>query len=166
MAVQKNASFGSSDAIYNSAGDALAKIYTNEGISGLYSGLSSAVFGIAVTNGVYYYWYETVKTRLMGPGITTNGKPRSLSTLQSMLAGAIAGAATTIITNPIWVINMRMTVKGSKDASTNLPPQSTVSVLLKTVHEEGLLSLWQGILPALILVANPIIQCCVLNIKF
>ena len=34
--------------------EAIAKTLKTEGISGLYSGLSSSLFGIAVTNGVYY----------------------------------------------------------------------------------------------------------------
>jgi hypothetical protein len=34
--------------------EAIAKTIQTEGISGLYSGLSSSLFGIAVTNGVYY----------------------------------------------------------------------------------------------------------------
>lgn len=34
--------------------EALIKTFKKEGVSGLYSGLSSSLFGIAVTNGVYY----------------------------------------------------------------------------------------------------------------
>lgn len=34
--------------------EAISKTIKQEGIAGLYSGLSSSLFGIAVTNGVYY----------------------------------------------------------------------------------------------------------------
>ena len=50
-------------------------------------GLESALFGIAVTNGVYYYWYEMVKGIFESNSISKVG----LSTGQSMMAGAIAG---------------------------------------------------------------------------
>jgi adenine nucleotide transporter 17 len=35
--------------------DAVRKIIAREGVSGLFAGLESAVFGISVTNFVYYY---------------------------------------------------------------------------------------------------------------
>ncbi|KAJ1550035.1 hypothetical protein HK405_001577, partial [Cladochytrium tenue] len=40
---------------------AFRTILAEEGVAGLYSGINSALFGIAVTQGVYYYWYEFVK---------------------------------------------------------------------------------------------------------
>ena len=60
------------------------------------------MFGIAITQGVYYYWYEFVKARFEQQATSK----RAISTLESILAGAIAGAATTISTNPIWVVNV------------------------------------------------------------
>jgi adenine nucleotide transporter 17 len=39
---------------------AVAKILKDEGLAGLYSGLSSSLVGIAVTNAVFYYGCESV----------------------------------------------------------------------------------------------------------
>jgi adenine nucleotide transporter 17 len=39
----------------SSIGEAVQRILQREGISGLYAGLDSALFGITVTNFVYYY---------------------------------------------------------------------------------------------------------------
>lgn len=83
-----------------------------------------------------------------------------------MIAGAIAGSATVLITNPIWVINTRMTAR-STDSSSSLPSPSTahksrkpstISTLLSLFREEGPAALFAGVLPALILVINPILQ--------
>ena len=84
-----------------------------------------------------------------------------------MIAGAIAGSATVLITNPIWVINTRMTARTAETSST-LPTQSSTSKLprkpstLRTVftlfREEGLAAFFAGVLPALVLVINPILQ--------
>jgi adenine nucleotide transporter 17 len=60
-----------------------------------------------VTNAVYYYWYEYVKLVLEGPTLPK----RVLSVGENMLTGAAAGAMTSLITNPIWVINTRLVVK-------------------------------------------------------
>lgn len=78
-----------------------------------------------------------------------------------MLAGALAGSATVLITNPIWVINTRMTA-ASPSPSTSLSSSprkpSTLHTLLSLLRDEGPLALFAGVLPALVLVINPILQ--------
>lgn len=85
-----------------------------------------------------------------------------------MAAGALAGSATVMITNPIWVINTRMTARekestetlplreGEKPRKTSQP--GTISTLMKIIREDGFLRLFAGVLPALVLVINPILQ--------
>lgn len=85
-----------------------------------------------------------------------------LTTVESMIAGAIAGSATVLMTNPIWVVNTRMTTRKSNDESLpGAPPAkapSTLGTLLALLREEGPARLFAGVLPALILVINPILQ--------
>ncbi len=69
-------------------------------------GVHSALFGIAVTNAVYYYWYEFVKSVFEGAALPK----KALTVGENMLTGAIAGAFTSILTNPIWVINVCFTI--------------------------------------------------------
>jgi len=86
-----------------------------------------------------------------------------------MAAGALAGSATVLLTNPIWVVNTRMTARSKDEAS--LPtvegdeaavqkPRApgTISTFMKIVREDGFLRLFAGVLPALVLVINPILQ--------
>lgn len=61
--------------------DATRRIIQREGISGLYAGLDSAVFGISVTNFVYYYCLSRYITthsefQLIFTGQGTNGAER------------------------------------------------------------------------------------------
>ncbi|KAL2825540.1 mitochondrial carrier domain-containing protein [Aspergillus pseudoustus] len=143
--------------------DAIRRIVQREGITGLYSGLESALFGISVTNFVYYYWYEWTRSAFENAA-TKAGHSKKLSTAESMIAGAIAGSATVLITNPIWVINTRMTARKSEADEQALPgtPKkqraSTFSTLLELLQKEGPTALFAGVLPALILVINPILQ--------
>ncbi|KAL1838196.1 hypothetical protein VTJ49DRAFT_2953 [Mycothermus thermophilus] len=172
---------------------AVRHIIAREGVAGLYSGLSSALFGISVTNFVYYYWYEWTRAFFEKAAAAAAAKsggragPRKLTTVESMIAGAIAGSATVILTNPIWVVNTRMTARkntsntdeekkeGESTTTTTeggetLPAPataaaekkptkpSTIGTLLTLLRTEGPGALFAGVVPALVLVINPILQ--------
>ncbi|ODV95819.1 hypothetical protein PACTADRAFT_24433, partial [Pachysolen tannophilus NRRL Y-2460] len=122
-----------------------------QGLTGLYSGLESALIGITINNFVYYYFYEYL-TRFYLLKNKKNGDRKYLTVLQSMVSGAIAGSLTVISTNPIWVANTRMSVT-RKTQNFN-----TLNTIIKIIKKDGIKSLFNGVLPALILVANPIIQ--------
>lgn len=102
-----------------------------------------------------------------------------LSTFESIVAGLISGTATAIISNPIWVINTRQTVRANKQES-NVPAVSTpgaapaaapapatgkvvrrlsfLATMRSVVEKDGVLALWRGLGPALVLVTNPVLQ--------
>ncbi|KAI6715557.1 hypothetical protein JHW43_001910 [Diplocarpon mali] len=146
--------------------DAVKRIVQREGINGLYAGLDSALFGISVTNFVYYYWYEWTRSGFEKAAVTAGRASKRLTTVESMIAGAIAGSATVMLTNPIWVVNTRMTTrKRNKETDEGLLPGSvvpkqptTIGTLLALIKEEGPLALFAGVVPALVLVVNPILQ--------
>lgn len=145
---------------------AVKHIINREGISGLYAGLDSALFGISITNFVYYYWYEWTRAFFERAALKAGRASKKLTTVESMIAGAIAGSATVLITNPIWVINTRMTARKGEAETDELPggekrvakKPSTIGTLLKLLKEEGPAALFAGVLPALVLVINPILQ--------
>jgi adenine nucleotide transporter 17 len=124
--------------------------------------LESALFGISVTNFVYYYWYEFTRAVFEKAAIQGGRASKKLTTVESMIAGAIAGSATVLITNPIWVINTRMTARKSEAEETlpgaKKPKASTLSTLMDLLRQEGPKALFAGVLPALVLVINPILQ--------
>lgn len=150
---------------------AAQKIIAREGVRGLYAGLESALFGISVTNFVYYYWYEWTRAAFIKAAKAAN-RPNAtkLSTVESMLAGALAGSATVLLTNPIWVANTRMTARKNESDDSALPTEeagvkpkkklspSTIGTLLSIIKDEGFMRLFAGVLPALVLVINPILQ--------
>ena len=149
---------------------AVRHIINREGVSGLYSGLDSALFGISVTNFVYYYWYEWTRSFFEKAAEKSGRLSKNLTTLESMAAGAVAGSATVLLTNPIWVVNTRMTAKQNHAGDEKLPgpggeksaqqknKSSSIGTLLSLIRDEGASSLFAGVLPALVLVINPILQ--------
>jgi len=140
-----------------SAYQAIVDIIRREGVLGLYSGLSSSLLGVAVTNGVYYYFYERSREVI----IRSRSGNKALSTLESMLSGLIAGSATTIISNPIWVIQTSQAVR-TMGTDSGHPVVTKKLGFLETIQnilaKDGIGAFWRGIGPALILVMNPIIQ--------
>ncbi|KAL9076057.1 MAG: hypothetical protein Q9157_003785 [Trypethelium eluteriae] len=148
--------------------DAARRIVQREGITGLYAGLDSALFGISVTNFVYYYWYEWTRAGFERAALQAGRASKKLTTIESMIAGALAGSATVLITNPIWVVNTRMTARKNESdlpstsdaekARARKKAPSTIGTLMAIVKEEGFMQLFAGVLPALVLVINPILQ--------
>lgn len=134
-----------------------------EGIKGLYAGLDSALFGISITNFVYYYWYEWTRAGFEKAALKAGRPSKRLTTIESMIAGALAGSATVLLTNPIWVVNTRMTApqNEAEEALPGAKPKkapTTIGTLMKLIKEEGPQALFAGVLPALVLVINPILQ--------
>lgn len=136
------------------------EILKKEGLAGLYAGLDSSIAGIVVTNTVFYLFLEESKRIILGRSGNKN-----TSTAQMMLASTIAGAATTITTNPIWLIQTHQATRGVVEQD---PAQGERKVVKKKpgmlqaareiIGEKGITALWRGIGPALVLVINPVLQ--------
>lgn len=143
--------------------EAVKDIVKREGVLGLYSGLGSSLWGIAITNGVYYYFYE----RTRGVILSSRSGGKGLSTLESMITGWIAGSATSIISNPIWVVQTSQAVQSMAKSTESPSPTPTAGPIrklsiLQTIQHilvtDGPLGFMRGVGPALVLVINPVIQ--------
>ncbi|KAJ7129715.1 mitochondrial carrier domain-containing protein [Mycena epipterygia] len=140
---------------------AVVDIVKREGPLGMYSGLSSSLLGIAVTNGVYYYFYE----RSRGIILNARAGAKAVTTAESILIGIIAGSATTIISNPIWVVQTSQAVQTLSQAEPSLDPAppklrklSIAETIQSILAKDGIGAFWRGIGPALVLVINPVLQ--------
>ncbi|TYJ52460.1 hypothetical protein B9479_006935 [Cryptococcus floricola] len=151
--------------------EAVAKVIKSEGVLGLYSGLTSSLFGIAVTNGVYYAFYEEMRSLLIRRrGNTPTSSTSALTTTEGILAGLIAGSITTLTTNPIWTVqtaqathattarNASGAIETDVEGNAKKVKPSAITVVKEILEKDGLKGFWRGIGPALILVLNPVIQ--------
>ncbi|KAJ3722988.1 peroxisomal membrane protein [Lentinula raphanica] len=132
--------------------EAVLEVLEREGILGLYSGLSSSLLGIAVTNGVYYYFYERSRSIFL-----TGGK-KGLTTLESIVTGLIAGSATTVISNPLWVIQTSQAVRTMESSDAKIRRLDFFETVQHILAKFGMKGFFRGIGPALVLVVNPVIQ--------
>ena len=73
-----------------------------------------------------------------------------LSTVELFMATSMAGILATILTNPLWFINTRVSLsKGDK---------GVVFIVRDIYVSEGLSAFFKGVIPNIILVVNPIIN--------
>jgi len=134
---------------YDFAGslDVIRQVCHFEGWWKLYSGLNSALIGVGMSSGVYFFLYHLFKNFVLRQtGRSTMGP------LANLGVASVAGALNVMATLPIWVVNTRMTLAKQGEY------RSVMDAVRKIYEEEGWRGFWRGIVPSLILVSNPAIQ--------
>ncbi|XP_057974621.1 peroxisomal nicotinamide adenine dinucleotide carrier-like isoform X2 [Malania oleifera] len=89
----------------------ILQVIRSEGWGGLYSGLKPSLLGTAVSQGVYYYFYQVFKNtaEAIAAAQRDNGHGDGTVGMFSWLfVAAIAGSLNVLLTNPIWILVTRM----------------------------------------------------------
>lgn len=120
----------------------------DEGLSGLYAGMSGALLGVASTNFAYFYWYSVVRSLY----VSYQKVPTAPGTAAELSLGAVAGAIAQIFTIPVSVVTTRQQTQ----------PKGEKKGLIDTGREviegeDGITGLWRGLKASLVLVVNPAI---------
>ncbi|THH11264.1 hypothetical protein EW145_g771 [Phellinidium pouzarii] len=122
-----------------------------KGLRGLYRGVGANIAGNASSWGLYFLFYNMLKKRL-----SPTGDPSyKFSSGTTLLYAAEASAATAIITNPLWVIKVRMF---TTRADIPTAYRSLWHGLSSVYHTEGIRGLYRGTSLALVGVSNGAIQ--------
>jgi hypothetical protein len=129
---------------YTSTMDAMSKIYNEEGVKGLYAGMTGCLIGVASTNFAYFYWYSLVR------GLYIERYPGSPSTAIELSLGAVSGALAQLFTIPVAVVTTRQQTVAKTDRKSLLGTAKEV-----IDGEDGWTGLWRGLKASLVLVINP-----------
>lgn len=133
----------------------------------MYRGLEPVLYSLVASGFVYFYTFHGIR-RITG----------EKSTIKDLGIGALAGAINVLTTTPLWVVNTRIKMQGSRiilagqSASTDKEQyeesldkyKSLSHGLIKIIQQEGPAALWSGTIPSLVLVTNPAIQFAIFEL--
>jgi len=121
----------------------------------MYRGLGPIILGYLPTWAVWFTIYGKSKEYLS----------RSIANpfVVNFWSSIIAGASSTMVTNPIWVIKTRLMSQVSRNSTSHngWPPwqyKSTVDAFKKMYRTEGILSFYSGLTPALLGLTHVAVQ--------
>lgn len=159
--------------LYNGLVGTARVIWRQEGIRGMYRGLGPIVLGYLPTWAVWFTVYNKSKVWL--------GNYNGNTHIVNFWSSIIAGASSTIVTNPIWVIKTRLMSQSHSpaldhhDLHTMYPKpgntptarptlhapwhyRSTLDAARKMYTSEGLASFYSGLTPALLGLTHVAVQ--------
>lgn len=139
---------------YRGLGSAFVTIFRQEGVRGLYKGVTPNVWGSGSAWGFYFMFYNTIKTWIQGGNTTT-----PLGPTLHMIAASEAGILTLLMTNPIWVVKTRLCLQYETEVSPGSKPyRGMVDALLKIYKQEGFRGLYRGFIPGMFGVSHGALQ--------
>lgn len=127
---------------YNGMLHCMKNVWQQEGLKGLYQGVTPNVWGAGASWGLYFFFYNAIK------GYTKEGRQAELSATEHLVSAAEAGVLTLTLTNPIWVTKTRLVLQYSADRNSK-PYKGMVDALVKIYRHEGVPGLYKGYVPGL-----------------
>ncbi|KAK3802841.1 hypothetical protein RRG08_053992 [Elysia crispata] len=131
---------GGGEKQYKTSFHALTTILKNEGLSGIYTGLSAGLLRQATYTttrlGIYSSLFDM---------FSKDGKPPNFIT--KALIGVTAGGIGAFVGTPAEVALIRMTADGRLPAAERRGYKNVFNALGRIISEEGLFTLWRGCIP-------------------
>ncbi|KAI8139323.1 mitochondrial carrier domain-containing protein [Fennellomyces sp. T-0311] len=127
----------------------LSRIWNEEGIRGLYRGLGPTILGYLPTWAIYFTAYDYCKHRWgkeFGP---------DKEWIVHIASAMSAGAASTSMTNPLWVIKTRLMTQNDRTAYRY---RNTLDAFITIGRQEGIRGYYKGLGSSLLGVSHVAVQ--------
>mmetsp|Transcript_28095 Transcript_28095/g.66848 ORF Transcript_28095/g.66848 Transcript_28095/m.66848 type:complete len:352 (-) Transcript_28095:24-1079(-) len=140
---------------YRSTFNALLQITRAEGPRTLYAGLAPNLLGSTISWGCYFYGYNYLRGRARTKAelLDAQGQP---TPLVNFACATMAGACTCLATNPVWLVKTRLQLQTG--GSTPKRYKGMIDAWRQVVEQEGVLGLYRGLVPSLLLVSHGALQ--------
>ena len=126
--------------LYTGPVDCFRKSFRDEGISGLYRGISAPLIGAAMETSSLFFSYRVAQEILRSTALVSpSGAPLSVGALA--VCGAASGAFTSFVLTPIELVKCQMQVPST---SSSLQVQKPVAIIVSIFRHHGLLGFWHG----------------------
>ena len=136
--------------LYKGISHSLRRIWAEEGLRGLYRGLGPVLLGYLPTWASYFAIYQHCRQ------VYGAGQP-STALIPNVGAAMTAGAISTTLTNPIWVVKTRMMTQ-SPSHEHGVRYKSTLDAFMKMYKSEGISTFYKGLGPSFFGIAHVAVQ--------
>ncbi|CAI9606071.1 unnamed protein product [Staurois parvus] len=129
---------------YNGILHCMSTVWKQEGVRGLYQGVTPNMWGAGASWGLYFFIYGAIKA------YKKEGRAEDLTATEHLLSAAGAGALTLCFTNPIWVTKTRLVLQYDAGADPSKRQyRGMFQALAKIYRQEGIPGLYKGFVPGL-----------------
>ncbi|KAL4217633.1 hypothetical protein ACF0H5_022375 [Mactra antiquata] len=132
---------------------ALRSIFTTNGFTGLYQGVTPNVWGAGLSWGLYFFFYNSIKT-WMQDGDTK----KALGASRHILIASEAGLLTLVLTNPIWVAKTRLCLQYETSSASSVTYKGFMDTLVKLYKYEGIKGMYKGFVPGVLGISHGALQ--------
>ncbi|KAK9814416.1 hypothetical protein WJX72_005617 [[Myrmecia] bisecta] len=141
------------------------QVIRTSGWAGLYRGLKPSLLGTAVSQGIYFYLYSSLRQAAVAAQqrVKVTANPDDIGIPLSLVVASLAGCGNVLLTSPIWVVATRMQAHHGRQPEAPAAALGAVSVCKEILQESGPLGFWRGVLPSLLMVTNPTVNYVLLE---
>ncbi|KAJ3256365.1 hypothetical protein HDU77_003171 [Chytriomyces hyalinus] len=131
----------------------LSKIWAEEGVHGLFSGLAPSVYAYLPDRIIWFSVYHGGKKHFA----ELLGTPPEGTTVVHLLATLTASIASTVGTSPLWVVRTRLMAQYAEGPH-GFKYRNTSHAFRNMINKEGYFSLYKGLGPSLLGVSHSLIM--------
>lgn len=129
--------------------DCFRQSWRQEGIGGLYRGISAPLVGAALENSSLFVSEQAAQKALFAFGLYSSDVPLPLSAL--FCTGGMAGAVTSLVLTPVELVKCKMQVPTATSPDGLITKHDTISSIIRNVfRHQGLMGFWHGQMGTLI----------------